>query len=199
VRTGFSKDGVVVDWCIHVANLFYLASFLGRDMLRLRALTCAGLALGVVFFSCQKTPMYGPTAWHVVFLGINGVQIARLVSERRRLQLTGEQARFGEARYGHLPREQLLALLTRSASEGTPGESGVPVADELPLGRDEAVLRDLAFRHLTRDEMINLLTRRAWQAHRQKKLARRRWRLLHERGSTPQPIDRGLTPEPARR
>ncbi len=167
----------MVELCIHVANVFYLASFLGRDMLWLRVLTCAGLVLGIVFFSCQKTPMYGPTAWHILFLAINGLQIGRLVAERRQLRLTDEQARFAQARYGDLSREELLALLTRTTSVGEPG---IPVSGEIPLGRDETVLRDLAFRHLTRPEIVNLLTRRAWHALRQQKLAQWRWQRRHE-------------------
>ena len=68
----------LVELCIHLANAFYLVSFLGRDILWLRALTCCGLALGIVFFTCQQTPMYGPTMWHVIFLFINGFMIWRL-------------------------------------------------------------------------------------------------------------------------
>ncbi len=179
-----AKGDAVVDLCIHAANLFYLASFLGRDMLWLRASRVAGLVLGVVFFSCQKTPMYGPTAWHLVFLAINGLQILRLVSERRQLRLPEEQAKFGEARFGGLSREELLALLTRVTSEGASGDLAISVPGELPLGRDEMVLRDLAFRHLTRQEIVNLLTRRVWHDLRQKKLARWRWRRLHGRGKS---------------
>jgi hypothetical protein len=76
-------DQAVVELCIHAANLLYLASFLGRDVLTLRALTCAGLALGLVFFTCRPEPLYGPAFWHVTFLVINAVQIARIVRERR--------------------------------------------------------------------------------------------------------------------
>ena len=112
------NGGLMIQFCIHAANIFYLASFLGRDMLWLRVLTCAGLVLGVVFFACQQTPMYGPAAWHVVFLVINGVQILRLIAERRRLRLSDEQARLAEARFGGLSREQLLTLLTRVTCEG---------------------------------------------------------------------------------
>ena len=73
----------MVELCIHAANLLYLASFLGRDVLTLRALTCAGLALGLIFFTCRPEPLYGPAFWHVAFLVINAIQIARIVRERR--------------------------------------------------------------------------------------------------------------------
>lgn len=71
------------DACIHIANLFYLASFAGKDMLRLRVLTCCGLIFGIVFFTtCQDDPMYGPTFWHFVFLAINLYRIVCLLRER---------------------------------------------------------------------------------------------------------------------
>jgi len=155
----------LVDLCIHIANLLYLASFLGRDMLWLRVLTCGGLGLGVVFFSCQPAPMYGPTAWHVLFLVINGFQIWRLVLDRRRLMLTKKQERVGEATFHDLSREELLTLLTHVMSK-TPEISGRPLdihqACHQPLTRQEGVLRDLAFSHLSRSDLLNLLTRRMW-------------------------------------
>ena len=73
----------MTDVCIHIANLFYLASFVGRDILFLRLLTVCGLLFGIVFFTtCQKDPMYGPTFWHVVFLVINVFWIVRLIRQR---------------------------------------------------------------------------------------------------------------------
>jgi hypothetical protein len=162
----------VVELCIHVANLFYLASFLGRDMLMLRALTCVGLLLGVVFFSCQKTPMYGPTAWHLVFLAINGVQIHRLLMDRQRMRLSREQARVGEANFRALSREELLTLLTCASTRGAGRLDDVQAASHQPLDSDERVLRDLAFSHLTRDEIFNLVTRRFWRFLKRRKPSR---------------------------
>ena len=73
----------MTDYCIHIANLFYLASFAAKDMLWLRILTCAGLVFGIVFFNyCPKEPMYGPMFWHFVFLGINAYRIVALIRER---------------------------------------------------------------------------------------------------------------------
>jgi hypothetical protein len=104
----------VVEFCIHIANVVYLISFLARDILWLRLLTCIALLLGIVFFTCQPAPMYGPTIWHIAFLAINGVQISRLLVERRQLMLAKEQEeRLGQAVFADLTREQLLHLLTR--------------------------------------------------------------------------------------
>ena len=157
----------MVDLCIHVANVLYLASFLGRDMLWLRILTCGGLVLGVVFFSCQPAPMYGPTGWHVLFLFINAVQIRRLIVERRRLMLTTKQERIGEATFNDLSREELLTLLTHVMSQAVePPKSPDDIQETChqPLSKQEGVLRDLAFNHLSRADILNLLTRRMWNA-----------------------------------
>jgi hypothetical protein len=152
----------VVEACIHIANLLYLASFLGRDMLWLRAFTCAGLILGLVFFTCQPAPMYGPAFWHVAFLFINGYQILALVRERRALALTEEQERLGLAALAHLSREEMLDLLTRAvhAKPGTLRE--LEQASAQPLTPEERALRDIAFRRLSNRELLNLVVRRLW-------------------------------------
>ena len=168
------EGNVLVELCIHLANLLYLLSFLGRDMLWLRALTCVGLALGIVFFTCQPMPLYGPTIWHAAFLVINGAQIWRLVQERRQLMLTEEQEKVGEATFHDLSREELLTLLTRVMCENPGGLRDVYRICHQPLSQEERVLRDIAFSRLTRKELLNLLTRRLWNS-----LTRRgpaRWR-----------------------
>jgi hypothetical protein len=152
-----------VELCIHFANLFYLASFLVRDMFWLRLLTCCGLVLGVVFFTCQPAPMYGPTGWHVLFLGINLVQIRRLVLERRRTRLTDEQERVAEAAFEHLSREELLTLLTRVTGARPRSLRELHRMCRQELTHDERLLKDLAFSRLTRKELLLILTRRLWR------------------------------------
>ena len=157
----------MVELCIHVANVLYLASFLGRDMLWLRLLTCGGLVLGIVFFGCQPSPMYGPTAWHVLFLLINAVQIRRIVAERRRLMLTTKQVRVGDATFNNLSRDELLTLLTHVMAQGVESPKSPDDIEQTchqPLSKQEGVLRDLAFSHLSRADILNLLTRRMWNA-----------------------------------
>jgi hypothetical protein len=165
----------VIQYCLHVANIFYLGSFLARDMLWLRLLTCGGLLLGVVFFSCQAAPMYGPAAWHVVFLLINVVQICRLVRERRRMMLTIEQHAVAQAAFNDLSRDEMLTLLTRAMCSPTKCLPDLRRAARLPLSDDERIVRDLALRGLCRTEIVYLL------AHRLSRYVRWmnpvRWRL----------------------
>jgi hypothetical protein len=164
----------LVDFCLHLANVLYLLSFLRRDMLWLRALTCAGLALGIVFFSCQPTPLYGPTAWHVVFLGINGVQIWRLVRERRQLMLTEEQERVAEAAFCGLSREELVTLLARAMYRDPTSLRDISASCRQQLTAEERALRDIAFNRLSRREITNLLTRKLWGSL--KRLSPAHWR-----------------------
>jgi hypothetical protein len=163
-----------VELCIHFANLFYLASFLVRDMFWLRLLTCCGLGFGIVFFTCQPAPMYGPTGWHVLFLGINLVQIRRLVSERRRMRLTEEQERIAQAAFEHLTREELLTLLTRVTGEKPRRLRELHRMCRQELTQDEQLLKDLAFSRLSRKELLLILTWRLWKTI--KVLNPARWR-----------------------
>jgi hypothetical protein len=165
----------VVEACIHVANLLYLASFLGRDMLWLRTLTCAGLALGLIFFTCQPAPMYGPAVWHVAFLVINGFQIAALIRERRALALTEEQERVGLATLEHLPREELLNLLTRAVHANPATLLELEQAAQQPLSPEERALRDIAFSRLSKRDLVNLSVRRLWNLIQYVNPARWRW------------------------
>ena len=175
----------MVELCLHIANVVYLASFLGRDMLHLRILTCVGLVLGIVFFSCQATPLYGPTIWHLVFLGINSFQIVRLVLDRRKLALSREQERFGEAAFLDLSREELLNLLSHAMYERPDREWDIRQIGQTPLSQDEIVLRDLAFSNLTRKELLNLLTRRLWHSVARRAPSRRKWKRGESSRSKP--------------
>lgn len=177
----------MTDWCIHAANIFYLASFLGRDMLWLRVLTCCGLLLGIVFFAhCQPLPMYGPLFWHVAFLGINLWQIRSLVRQREQLRLTGEQAALS-AEFAHLSDAQLADLVTRVYHSGTEALENAAHRRGVQLSPDEHALREIAFSRLSRTELLNLLARRMW-----KSVKRLRPRLPHRRSHA----ERALPPVP---
>ncbi len=154
----------MIELCCHASNLLYLLSYLGRDMLWLRILTCAGLILGFVFFTCQPTPLYGPSAWHVCFLGINGFQIWRLVRKRRRRRLTAKQEKVGEATFHDLSRDELLTLLSHVMCKNTPSQADIQEISHRSLNKEEQILCDLAFSRLSRGELLNLLTRRMWNS-----------------------------------
>lgn len=149
----------MTDWCIHIANLFYLASFVGRDMLWLRFLTCCGLIFGVIFFCAQSIPMYGPAGWHVAFLVINIYQIHHLIGERRRLRLTKEQEAKA-AEYRKLSDKELVDSVTHSLVSDKQEAKILTKGNYQTLEMGEKAFRDIAFSRLSREELINLLVRR---------------------------------------
>ena len=164
VRFAPYRSRVLIEFCCHAANVLYLLSYLVRDMLWLRLLTCVGLTLGVIFFAFQPTPYYGPSTWHVCFLVINGYQIWRLVRERRRQMLSAKQEKVGGAAFQDLSRDELLTLLSHVMCKTPEGLPDIHAICRLPLNKEERVLRDLAFSRLSRGEILNLLTRRMWNS-----------------------------------
>jgi hypothetical protein len=164
VRFPRHRGRVLIELCCHAANVLYLLSYLVRDMLWLRLLTCAGLTLGVIFFAFQPTPYYGPSTWHVCFLVINGYQIWRLVRERRKQMLSAKQEKVGGAVFQDLSRDELLTLLSHVMCKTPEGRPDIQAICGQPLNKEEQILRDLAFSRLSRGELLNLLTRRMWNS-----------------------------------
>jgi Popeye protein conserved region len=182
----------VADWCIHAANVIYLASYLTRDMMFLRVFTCAGLALGIMFFACQPVPLYGPCVWQVLFFGINLVQIRRLIQERRRVKLSEEREQVANEAFKDLSRDEMLNLLTRAMCAQAEKLPDLRQAAREPLSEDEAIVRDIAFRGLSNKELLNLLTRRLWNSLWWVNPAR--WRLRRpDAVVTPLPAERERT------
>lgn len=150
----------MADWCIHIANVLYLLSFVGRDMLWLRALQCAGLVFGLIFFTCSQ-PLHGPSFWHVVFLIINLYQIKVLLGDRRRMRLSREQENLSRLAFENLSREELVHLLSKALTH-PPKVDRIPAACREELTEDEQVLKHVVLERLSRGEIVNLLTRRMW-------------------------------------
>lgn len=151
-----------VDVCIHIANLLYLASYLCRDILWLRALTCAGLAFGIVFFCSQTEAMFTPAAWMGVFLVVNLVQIAFVIRERQAMQLSPEQNEASRVWLQRLSREGMLNVLTKSLCEGDRSLLLLKQSDAIELSAEQQLVRDLAFARLSDQELINLIIRQFW-------------------------------------
>ncbi|MFL5330001.1 MAG: hypothetical protein ACJ8C4_13935 [Gemmataceae bacterium] len=184
----------MVENCIHAANAFYLLSYIARDVLWLRILTCGGLLMGTVFFSCQAAPMYGPTAWHLLFVLINVVQIYRIVQERKRLVLTDEQRAMAEASFNSLSHPEMLTLLTRAICSPTACLPDLRRAARLPLSEEEQIVRDVALRSMSRQEMVHLLVRRLWHPLRWMNPKSWRFRRSVRTGNTPVETDESGTP-----
>jgi len=83
-----------VTWLIHLANSLILCSFLARDILWLRALSVMAGGCLITFYLTSPSPLMAAVGWNLVFIGINLVQIVRLIIERRPVQLSEAEGRL---------------------------------------------------------------------------------------------------------
>lgn len=64
---------------IYIANCLYLISYLVQDMIRLRLLTLVAAFCLMLYFYTRPEPMLTVVCWNLVFIGLNVVQLMRLV------------------------------------------------------------------------------------------------------------------------
>ena len=67
---------------INTANLFFVLGYFTSDLLRLRLLSLAGTACLVAYFALQPEPVRTLVAWNLLFLGLNLVQLAKMLRPR---------------------------------------------------------------------------------------------------------------------
>ena len=72
-----------MDILIYVANGLYLASYLVRDMLHLRLLTVTAVVCLALYFASRPEPLMEVVYWNLLFLGLNLLQIGRILWLRR--------------------------------------------------------------------------------------------------------------------
>ncbi|NUO49334.1 MAG: cyclic nucleotide-binding domain-containing protein [Polyangiaceae bacterium] len=96
---------------IHAANATFLVSFLVRDILKLRVLSVIGGGFLLAFFFLSNPVVWSGIGWNVVFSLINGVQITRLIMERRPVRLSPEEHKLHQLAFRALsPREMVRVL-----------------------------------------------------------------------------------------
>ena len=117
----WDKDNIV-----HIGAAFYLAGFLFRDQLMLRALIIAGDVVYILYFLlAPDVPLWGGVFWSAVFVVVNGWMIARIVADRTHFGMSEEEQRLfrlldglspGEfrrlAKIGHWHRGEGATVLT---------------------------------------------------------------------------------------
>ena len=68
---------------VYAANILYLLSYMVRDILHLRLLTIVAACCLVTYFYNQAEPLMTVVCWNVFFVGLNALQLARIIRERR--------------------------------------------------------------------------------------------------------------------
>ena len=77
---------------VYAANILYLLSYIVRDILHLRLLTIIAACCLVTYFYNQAEPLMTVVCWNVFFVGLNALQLTRIIRER----LNGDEPASGE-------------------------------------------------------------------------------------------------------
>lgn len=96
---------------IHVANVFYVLSYLVKDILWLRLLTVLGGGVLLAYYVAMPTPLWAAIGWNVLFLSINFWQIRVLLLERRPVVFTPDELRLHQLSFRALTPREFKKLL----------------------------------------------------------------------------------------
>lgn len=97
---------------IHAANILFLASYLVRDILKLRVLSLVAGFFLLAFYCLGNEIVWAAVGWNVLFSAINGYQIHRLLMERRPVRLRDEEHKLRELAFRALSPREFQKLLT---------------------------------------------------------------------------------------
>ena len=84
-------ENIAADYLIHIANLLLLIAFAVRDVLLLRSLFVAGSIFAIGFYLQQEPPLWSAIGWTVLYIGIHGYWIWRILRERRPVILSPDE------------------------------------------------------------------------------------------------------------
>lgn len=93
------------------ANLLYFLAYFVQEMLWLRILSIAAALLSMTYFLLQVDVLYSAVFWQLCFLGINAINLGRLLFERRAVALTPDQLHLKSLVFGSFSPRDTLRLL----------------------------------------------------------------------------------------
>ena len=96
---------------IHSANLIYLVSYVMRDILWLRIFTVIAAACLILYFYFLPEPLLTSVYWNILFITLNVYWIARLLLERRPVQLTADEKQLCELVFRLVSPREMISLL----------------------------------------------------------------------------------------
>jgi hypothetical protein len=80
---------------VHLGAIFYLAGFLFRDQVMLRALVIGGDFIYLLYFYfAPAVPLWGGVIWSLVLVLVNGWMIARILADRSHYHMNDEERRL---------------------------------------------------------------------------------------------------------
>jgi len=146
-----SSQSVALQYLL--GNLTYVliaASYLVRDMLKLRTLAIVASCSSIVFMLLRQN--YLVVGWNLFFVTVNVVQLAILIYERRPVRLTPEQAALYEQTFQAVTKRDFLRLLDRSRI--VQEEDGAVLVEEGERLRDLMLVLDGRARVLVHGEEV---------------------------------------------
>jgi CRP-like cAMP-binding protein len=99
------------DFVLHAANLLLLVSYLARDMLVLRWFAVGASVMAMPYFLFQRTILWPPVVWGIVFTGINLYQIALIYLSRRPVVLSEDEQRLYDLGFHSIAKREFLSLV----------------------------------------------------------------------------------------
>jgi hypothetical protein len=135
-----------------VVNLIFLGAYWVKDILWLRLLAMVGSLVSIAYYLLQTEPLWTPTIWSCVFIGIHATRAWGIMKERRPVAFTGDERLLYDKTFSALSPQQFKRLLAIGAwqdldrgyvlhSTGDPPASlEAVVRGELEARRDGRVL-----------------------------------------------------------
>jgi hypothetical protein len=122
-----------LDYLVHFSNILLLVAYSVKDILWLRWFAVAAAITNIPYFLLQKSVLWPPILWALVFTAINLYQIARLYLERRPVVLSQDEQKLYDLGFQSLRLREFVSLsLVGEWKNGEPGETvmieGEPVS-----------------------------------------------------------------------
>jgi hypothetical protein len=94
-----------------LVNLIFLGAYWVKDILWLRLLALVGSLVAIPYYLLQPDPLWTPTIWSCVFIGIHATRAWDIVRERRPVAFTGDEQLLYEKTFSALSPQQFKRLL----------------------------------------------------------------------------------------
>lgn len=96
----------------HFASVLTMAAYIVKDILWLRFLTIFACIAGISFnYFVPATPLWTVIYWNIIFMVINGVQIALIIKERRGVEFSEEEKELYETLFKSFAPFEFMKLL----------------------------------------------------------------------------------------
>ncbi len=95
----------------HLANLIFVGAYWVKDILWLRLLAIVGSLVVIPYYLLRTEPLWAPTMWSCVFIGIHATRVWGIVKERRPVAFTADEQFLYEKTFSALSPQQFKRLL----------------------------------------------------------------------------------------